>query len=357
MVFMPTDFKNILLIQTGDIGDVVLTTPSICATKKTFPHAKVSILVRKPFGSLLAADPNLAGVLEAERIRGPMFHGVRKFIELAIRLHRSRYDLVIDLRTGDRGAILAFLTGAPHKIGCRNPDSSLLGRLVFSKMLWNLPPGPTSTHPGADQCLRFLRALGMDTTDSSPKLYVAPNDLAQAVSLLARYGLTPERKRLTINPFSRWKYKEWDNQKWGEVIDQLWKSHGIPSVLIGSAEEASACQQIVSGREGHAFNIAGTTTLGELAAIISMSTLHLGVDSAAPHMAEALGIPSVTLHGPSDWRAWRKIDERHRVVMCPDMDCAPCSQTGCDNSGRSRCMEQLRPDCVIDAAHDVLQFH
>ena len=46
---MISDFKNILLIQLGDIGDVVLTTPTIRAVKETYPEASVSIMVRKPW--------------------------------------------------------------------------------------------------------------------------------------------------------------------------------------------------------------------------------------------------------------------------------------------------------------------
>jgi ADP-heptose:LPS heptosyltransferase len=54
-----SELSNILLVQLGDIGDVVLTTPTIRAVKETYPEARVSILVRKPYGSLLSADPNL----------------------------------------------------------------------------------------------------------------------------------------------------------------------------------------------------------------------------------------------------------------------------------------------------------
>ena len=158
---------------------------------------------------------------------------------------------------------------------------------------------------------------------------------------------------VTINPFSRWKYKEWNNAKWGEVIDRIWEAHRIPAVLIGSPEEATACQEIVAGREGRAINLAGKTTLGELAAVISMSSLHLGVDSAAPHIAAALGISTVTIHGPTDWRGWRVVNERHKVVH-PAMDCVPCNMMGCNGGGKSRCLDELAADQVIGAALELL---
>jgi predicted lipopolysaccharide heptosyltransferase III len=346
-------FSNILLVQLGDIGDVVLTTPTIRAVKETHPRAHVSILVRKPFGNLLIADPNIHEIVETERFHGTLLHTLREYLRFARRIRRMHYDLVIDLRTGDRGAILSFFTRAPTRIGRQGIKKQFWHGILFTKVIRDLKEAPPPVHPGADQSLRVVRELGIDTADSTPRLYVSPTDRIHAIVLLAEVGIASGANFVTINPYSRWKYKEWDNSKWGEVIDRIWETHSIPTVLIGSPEEAAACQKIIAGREGRTINLAGKTTLGELAAVISMSSLHLGVDSAAPHIAAALGTPTVTIHGPSDWRSWRSEDERHRVVS-PALDCVPCNMTGCDNSGQSRCLEQLYAEPVIEAAEAII---
>lgn len=345
--------RNILLVQLGDIGDVVLTTPTIRAVKEAYPDARVSILVFKPYGSLLAADPNVHKVVETARIRGSLSQRLREVVAFARRLRQKQYDLVIDLRTGDRGAILSFLTGAPVRVGCRGIKQQSWHEILFTKIIRDLKVAPPPVHPGADQSLRVVRELGITTEDSTPRLYIAPGDRLRANALLAEAGLAPGTRMVTVNPFSRWKYKEWSNAKWKEVIDRLWEVHRIPAVLIGSSEEAAGCEEIVSGREGRAFNLAGKTTLGELAAVISMSSLHLGVDSAAPHIAAAVGTSTVTIYGPSDWRAWRIVDERHRVISTA-MDCVPCNMTGCEGSGKSRCLEDLAVEPVVRAALGLL---
>jgi len=345
--------ENILLIQLGDIGDVVLTTPTIRAVKDTYPDARVSILVRKAFGSLLTADPNLHEIIEAKKTRGSLLRSLREHILLARRLRIARYDLVIDLRTGDRGAILSFLTGAPVRVGRHENNKPFWHDRVFTKIIRDPKSAPPPIHQGADQSLRIVREIGIDTTDSTPKLYIAPEDRLNACTLLTKAGIAPEAKIITVNPFSRWKYKEWNSAKWGEVIDRIWETHRIPAVLIGAPEEAAACHEIVAAREGRLINLAGKTTLGELAAVISMSSLHMGVDSAAPHIAAALGTPTVTIHGPTDWRAWRIVDKHHKVVS-PVMDCLPCNMKGCDGSGKSQCLEDLAAEPVICAALELL---
>lgn len=345
--------ENILLVQLGDIGDVVLTAPTIRAVKETYPYARVSILIFKSFGSLFAADPNVYEVVETTRIRGSLFHRMEGSVAFARRLRQKHYDLVIDLRTGDRGAILSFLTRAPIRVGRQGIKKQFWHEIFFTEIIRDYMEALPPVHPGADQSLRVVREIGIDTMDSTPRLYIAQDDQLRAESLLAEAGITPGVRIVTINPFSRWKYKEWDNSKWGEVIDRLWDAHRISAVLIGSPEESVRCHEIVVGREFHAINLAGKTTLGELAAVISTSSLHLGVDSAAPHIAAALGTPTVTIHGPTDWRAWRIVNEYHRVVS-PAMDCLPCNMMGCNNSGQSRCMEQIYAGSVIAAANEIL---
>lgn len=344
---------NILLVQLGDIGDVVLTTPAIRAVKETYPDARVSILVFKPFGSLLSSDPNAYEIVEAARTRGTLSHRLRETITFARQLRQKHYDFVIDLRTGDRGAIFSFLTGALVRVGRQGIKKQVWHEILFTKTIRNIKEAPPPVHPGADQSLRVIRELGIDTADTTPKLYISQSDRFRASTLLVDAGIAPGTKMVTVNPFSRWKYKEWDNEKWGAVIDRIWETHRIPAVLIGAPEEVAECQKIVAKREGHTFNLAGKTTLGELAALISMGSLHLGVDSAAPHIAAALSIPTVTIHGPTDWRAWRIVNDRHKVVSSV-MDCLPCNMMGCDGSGRSRCLDELTAEPVISAALVVL---
>lgn len=347
------DPANILLVQLGDIGDVVLTAPTIKAVKEAYPNARVSILVFKPYGSLLAADPNLAEIVEFTKSRGSLIHVVRETLAFARQLRQRRYTLVIDLRTGDRGAIVSYLTGAPTRVGYRGEKSGFWQRIAFTRILHKLTPAGLPAHPGADQCLRVVRELGIDTADSIPKLFIASGDLLRAKELFAEAGLDMGRAVITANPYSRWKYKEWDDSKWGEVIDRIWEACRLPTVLVGAKEEAPACQEIVAGREGRVINLAGRTTLGELAAVISLGALHMGVDSAAPHIAAATDTATVTIHGPSDWRAWRIVSDTQKVV-CAAMDCLPCNKTGCDGNGISLCLDALGADEVTDAVLKLL---
>jgi heptosyltransferase-3 len=70
-------------------------------------------------------------------------------------------------------------------------------------------------------------------------------------------------------------------------------------------------------------------------------------------MAAALGTPTLTIFGPSDWRAWVVPDNLHRVVT-PDMHCVPCHRKGCDGKEKSVCLEELPADKVLHPAGEML---
>lgn len=131
-------------------------------------------------------------------------------------------------------------------------------------------------------------------------------------------------------------------------MDWLSSAFGYRVVVIGSASERGRAEALIRNCSGRVFNAAGETTLGELAALLSLSQLHIGVDSAAPHIAAAVGTPTMTLYGPSDWRDWAPVGEDHRVIVS-SMDCIPCHQMGCQGQGKSLCLENLSVDQVKES--------
>ena len=111
-------FKSILIIQLGDIGDVVWATPTFRAVKETYPRANVSVLFRGGFGSLLEADPHIHKIFEVNQYKGNLLKKAKKQIEFIRGLRAEHFDLVFDLRSDDRGAYMALLSGAHIRPPC-----------------------------------------------------------------------------------------------------------------------------------------------------------------------------------------------------------------------------------------------
>jgi heptosyltransferase-3 len=128
--------------------------------------------------------------------------------------------------------------------------------------------------------------------------------------------------------------------KWQQLVLFIWQKYKLPAVIIGSAAERQRADALAATGRSPIYNLAGKTTLREMASLLKISRLHIGVDSAAPHIATAVGTPTLTIYGPTNWRDWVLPGGKNKVVL-PDIDCAPCHKKGCNGSGRSECLEKL----------------
>jgi ADP-heptose:LPS heptosyltransferase len=375
----PPQMRSILIIQLGDIGDVVWSLPALQAVRESYPGAEVAVLLRKGNGSLLAAGTLPPKIFEVRKRIGESLRLIRA-------LRRERFDLVFDFRGDERGGYMAFLTAAPIRAALHYPSLPWLRNRLFTHLV--TPSGMARAIGAADLSLHILKAFGIEARNAVPQLDLSDETKRRAEKILADEGIAaasestavgdpeacPADARemvrgtnsgscpvcggesfrilsmggnvgkgclwVTLNPFSRWTYKEWAPEKWVRIIDWLGKEFGMVVVVVGSPAERERAAELTGACSGRVCNLAGKTTLAELAGVLHLSRLHIGVDSAAPHIAAAVGTPTVTLYGPSDWRYWAPPGERNRVVV-PEMACAPCHLKGCEGSGISRCLDTL----------------
>ena len=346
------DVKNILVIQLGDIGDIVWCIPTLWAIKESIQGVRSFVAVKEGFGDILKMEPSVEGVIEVKKYRGGWLKQLAAQVRFFKELKSRQFDMAIDLRSGDRGAFLAFLSGAPIRVALYYKTGVPFWRnLLFTDLLQ--PPHVEGTRGAVEQSLRIVRELGIDTVNRVPLLKISDQIRVQSEKIIKDNGLTGDSKWVTLNPFSRWAYKEVPEEKWIEVLNWLDANYKMRTVLVGSPDEREKAEKLKYKCKGEVFNLAGKTTLAELAGILTLSRLHIGVDSAAPHIAAAVGTPTVTIYGPSDWNEWAPIGSQHRVIA-PDCDCAPCRQKGCQGTERSRCLDELDTGKIIKTIKEAL---
>jgi len=332
--------SKILIIQLGDIGDVVWAIPAFWSVKNAFPQADVSVLTRKPNGDLLLDDSHIDTVFQIGK------KDLWEELQLLLSMRREKFDLVFDLRADDRGAYTSFFIGARMRASLYYSALSWRNRLFTN--LVDPPPAVTRVHGAAEQSLRLIRGFGIKESTVIPQIFVSPATKNKMAGLLAAENVAAQDGYVTSNPFSRWSYKEWGINKWRQLIYFIWQKYKMPVLILGSKEERARADQLSVASPSPVYNFAGKTTLREMAGLLQASRLHIGVDSAAPHIAAAVGTSTLTIYGPSDWRDWAPPGEKNKVVL-PDMDCSPCYKKGCDGSGRSECLETLAVTKVQDA--------
>ncbi len=338
---MPTENdKRILVIKLKQPGDVLVSTPVIRALKAAWPESRVTFLVPKGTEDMVAGHPGLDGLMVADR-RGATWLQTLSFLR---DLRRRRFDLVLELSGGDRGAFYSFLSGAKERLGFAHPGKPFWQRRgCFTRLL---PRPPIRMHM-VDQNLAAVRALGIEPVNPRLDFFWDDQVERRVQDLVASLGLTG-RPFALMHPGAGWRFKCWTPAGYARVIEALEQDWGLPVVLTGTkaAHEQELLAEIYEACRVRPRHLAGRLSLKELGALIAKARLFFGMDSAPMHLAAAVNTPAVALFGPSGVFNWGPWGEGHLVIK-QDWDCLPCGQDGCEGGKVSRCLLELTPEDVL----------
>jgi len=332
--------NNILVIKLKQPGDVLVSSPVLAALKEAWPRSQVSYLVPQGTEEMIAGHPLLDKVYVAQR-RGSTLLGTLAFLR---ELRRGRFDLVLELSGGDRGAFLSWVTGAKERLGFNYGGRSFWHRFCFTRML---PAPPLRMHL-VEHNLEMVRALGISPRAPRLQFFWKPEVEARIRELLAAHSLKPGGF-VVLHPGAGWRFKCWTPQGYARIIDFLQEEKHLPVILTGSqaAHEQELVAAILHECRTTPINLVGQLTLKELGALIHQARFFFGMDSAPMHLAAAVGTPAVALFGPSGDFNWGPWGEGHLVIK-KNWDCLPCGQDGCEGSKISRCLVEITADEVIE---------
>jgi heptosyltransferase-2 len=156
-----------------------------------------------------------------------------------------------------------------------------------------------------------------------------------------------------VVPGTSWQTKQWHAAGFAAVGRHLLRG-GRAVVLAGSPGERALCQAVADGCPG-ACNLAGQTTLSQLAALLARAAVCVTNDSGAMHLAAALGRPVVSVFGPTD-PLWVGPYGRPDAVVRAGVPCAPCylrKLRSCPNG--HACMHEVSADRVVERVEAVLR--
>src|ERR1700760_4365580 len=184
---MKFDPRNILVIDFGQLGDVVLSLPALSAVRHRFPRARVTVAV----GGAASSVVELAGVaaesLPVDRVAlrdGPKHLSVWQIGKLVLETRRRKFDFVIDLHSLSETNLLGFLSGAPQRLYARRPGRSLDYLSNFKPQ----PPVEDRSKHAIDRYLDVIAPLGVGEVSRVPRLAVREED-GRAVDEMLRKAL------------------------------------------------------------------------------------------------------------------------------------------------------------------------
>ena len=273
------NFKTILIIRCGALGDTVYATGILDAMKQQYPDCQIDWLTTPNNKDLFTFDRRVSNVLILKHRKIPLLLSPSK-LKLWIRSLFKPYDLIINLETGTVFADLNQRLKAAQKRGA--PYSHIQATEM-----------PEYRH-------QYLQQLYKEFIDdailksSFPKVYGAP-DTKNTFKLPSQYVvLNASNSHLSkaIN------YRAWPKEHWQTLISYFNK-RAIPVVLIGAPNEKDFLSELIGG-QNDIIDLAGKTSIPELFSIIKDALITVTTDTGPSHIAGAVDGNAVVLFGPTD---------------------------------------------------------
>lgn len=306
-----TKFKNILIIQTAFIGDVILITPLIRAIKKVLPNSLVDVMVIPQTANILENNPIINSIIQFDKRNNKLL----SFFRTLVILKKNKYDLALTPHSSITTALLMFLAGIPNRVG-------------FAR--WAAQIFLTHKLPHLKNKLKIEKNLHLISPFSNEKhsiqTEVFPSKKDQDKSDSFLYELKRNtNKIIAIAPGSNWFTKRWPIEYYDDLVKKLHR-HNYGIVFIGSPEEKELCEKIKP--ESNFINLTGQLSLLESAAVLSKCDLMICNDSGAMHLANAVKTDVYAFFGPTVQRiGYFPIGEKDFVFEV-DLNCRPCSSHG-----------------------------
>ena len=348
--------KKILVVKLRHQGDVLLSSPVFSYLKKKLPEAEIDTFIYQETLPMLEGHPAISQFfLYDKKWKKLSFLGkVKKELSLFWQIRKNKYDLVINLTEGDRGALVALLSGANIRVGFDPGKQGFLGKKnIYTHLVKNC----TTPRHTVEKNLDALRKIGLFPQEKERDLtFVLPPDVIKKMKeLLHQKNLLP-KDYILLHPVSRWRFKCPPPQLIAEVIGQL-HAQGKKIVLTSGPDRAELdlLEEIIKlSPLNSTINLGGQISLKELGALIELSGCVVCVDSVPLHIASALKTPLVVLFGPSCDKNWGPWMHPQGLVVSKTISCRPCYMDGCGGSKMSDCLYSLPVKKIIDSVNHAL---
>jgi heptosyltransferase-2 len=333
---------KILVRATNWLGDAVMSLPALRTLRTRFPNAQITVLARPSVAALYEGERSINHVIPLTG--SPGTRDLATKWQLGSRLRREDFDLAVLLPNSFESAAIVRLSGARRRVGyARDGRSALLTDAIAVPRDGEIPRHECYYY------LELLRRAGLGEEGPMPavtEILLDGLDAARerGAALFAARGVTGPV--VGVNPGAAYgSAKRWLPERFAAVARELASREDAAIVIFGAAGERDLCGEVAAACGAH--NFAGSTTLREFIDMTAACRLSLANDSGAMHIAAAVGVPCVTVFGPTDETATGPVGAS-AVMVRKLVHCAPCKLRECPID--HRCMTRVTVEQVVAAA-------
>lgn len=323
---------KILIIKLSSLGDLIHLFPAITELKRRYPHAEITWAVEEAFSDVPLWHAGIHKVLvvplRAIKKKGWTWEAVRAIASLWKALRAESYDYIIDAQGLYKSALLARLIRGKRfgfaKGCCREPVSWLYDEKIE-----------------VEDSHALLRLKKLLSRTFSYESYASVD-----------YGQLQWKKKWDIKVVlfahgTTWPSKHYPDIFWRDLAKRATAAGYEVWLPYSNAHELKRAEGFVVNDH---IKILPKMTLTEVKQRLLQVSGMIAVDTGLAHMAAMLGLPCITLYGPTHPEKIGTMGE-NQVHLCAHFPCAPCLLRVCQHKDRHQepsppCFKTLQPETV-----------
>ena len=332
--------RKVLIIKTGALGDIILSSVFIQTLKKNFPDVEIYLITKKIYKEVVENCPIFKKIIYLSD----------KFIFDLIKvypLRRKKFKIIFDLNGNLKTNFFSFLIGGEKKYGFYRTK---LGKMFLTKGINK--KDIMGKNPIDSQFLLF-RYLNIPSENyvKEPTIWLNEKGKEEFEKFKKKIGFKEKDIWIAIHPLSggKWETRRWGINSFAQLSDLLIKK-GFNVVIIGDKNGIQYVNKIIKKMKCKPLNLVGKTNFSNLCFLLLNVKLLITGDSGPLHIGAALGVKTLSLFGPS-------LPERH----CPNLPyifyiykkvpCSPCHKKKCH---KMICMKEITVKEVFEKSLEIL---
>jgi len=340
------EIQRILVIKWSAMGDIALSTAIMEDLYRAFPHAEMHLNTLPLWASMFEQDPRFSRVISID-VRSKTGR-LGKAWEWIRTVRAGRYDMVVDLQTTDRSAMLLGL-------------SQILGAGIrwrignMKRWPYNFAPRdmPAKTAHALTRHRAALEQAGIAALTPRPVLHVPQHNTDHARVLQAQYHLQAGRYAMFLPGCQAAGYlKRWGEDNYAGLAQRLHGAGMDKIVVIGAKDEMKDCKAIAGACGDYVVNLCGKTELLDIVPLAQDACLIVGNDTGTAHLAAAAERPMLVICGPTAPRLVKPAGD-NVITLQADLPCINCyCVKPCDHHS---CMKWITPEMAHTALREMFE--
>jgi ADP-heptose:LPS heptosyltransferase len=301
--------ENIAILRALQLGDLLCAVPAFRALRAALPGSQIT-MIGLPWAHSFAARfskyfddfitlPGYPGLSEIS----PQIEQLPSFLS---QVQWINFDLAIQMHgSGIITNPLVAMLGAKKSTGFYLPGQFCPDEERFLAY-------PVHEHE-IRKHLRLMEHIGVMPQGENLEFPIFEKDRFEYNALERQYHLQPGRYAI-IHPGARASERRWPPEHFAGVGNGL-AERGLRVILTGTFEESELTKTVAAMMKYPALDLAGQTSLGSLAVLLTNARLLVSNDTGVSHVAAALQIPSVVMFLSSDPNRWAPLNQNlHRAI-------------------------------------------